>query len=387
MPLRCLLLVTLCAAVHAQSGFVRSGNQPIPGATVTAAQDGKNSVTTTDQDGHYAFPLLGDGAWTVEVQMFGFEPLKKQVDYAKSKSADFNLQLRQSQMAGRMAQAAGNRSNGQANQLESQIQGELNSNQSQAIPPASGQNSNEAFLISGSLSQGLSPNAVPDSGPSPQFGGRDPFSGETPDAPGFGGGAPGGFGGRGGPGGFGGRGGGGPGGAGRRGAGGPQGRQFGNRRQANGIHGMVFFTLNNSALNAKPFSITGLDITQPAYAQGRFGVVAGGPLVIPKLVKDPSTTFFVSYFGTRAKNPSTQVATVPTEPERQGNLFGASAQIFDPTTHQPFAGNVIPLRRLDPIAQKLLGYFPVPNQPGLVNNYERSFGAAKLGQCEFAHPA
>ena len=52
IPLRCLLLVTICAAVHAQSGFVRSGNQPIPGATVTAAQDGKNSVTTTDQDGH-----------------------------------------------------------------------------------------------------------------------------------------------------------------------------------------------------------------------------------------------------------------------------------------------------------------------------------------------
>ena len=113
---------------------------------------------------------------------------------------------------------------------------------------------------------------------------------------------------------------------------------------------MVFFTLNNSALNAKPFSITGQDITQPSYAQGRFGVVAGGPLVIPKLVKDPSTTFFVSYFGTRAKSPSTQVATVPTELERQGNFSGASAQIFDPTTHQPFAGNVIPFARLDPIA-------------------------------------
>jgi len=226
-----LLLVTICAAVHAQSGFVRSGNQTIPGATVTATQDGKNSVTTTDQDGHYAFPSLGDGVWTFEVQMFGFEPAKKQVDYVKSKSADFNLQLRQSPMAGRMAQPAGNRSNGQANQLESQIQSEVNSNQAQSSPPAGGQNSNEAFLISGSLSQGLSPNAVSDSGPNPQFGGRDPFSGETPNVPGFGGGGPGGFGGRGGPGGgFGGRGGGGGGGGGfgRRGEGGQQGRQFGN---------------------------------------------------------------------------------------------------------------------------------------------------------------
>ena len=138
---------------------------------------------------------------------------------------------------------------------------------------------------------------------------------------------------------------------------------------------MMFFNLNNSSLDARPFSITGLDTRQPAYAQSRFGVVAGGPLVIPKLVKDPSTFFFVSYFGTRSRNPSTQVATVPTELQRQGDLSqsiqsGGPVQIFDPSTHQPFAGNVIPVSRLDPVSQKLLTYFPLPNQPGLVNNYE-----------------
>jgi len=79
---------------------------------------------------------------------------------------------------------------------------------------------------------------------------------------------------------------------------------------------MVFFNLNNSALNAHPFSITGQEIAQPAYAQSRFGVVAGGPLVIPKLVKDPSTFFFLSYFGTRARNPYTAVATVPDRPRQ-----------------------------------------------------------------------
>src|SRR5207248_7798591 len=143
-----------------------------------------------------------------------------------------------------------------------------------------------------------------------------PVSGQTPNAPGFGAGgnpgAGGGFGGRGGGGGPGGRGGGPQ----RRGNGGQQGRQFGNRRQANGIHGMVFFNLNNSALNAHPFSITGQEIARPAYAQSRFGVVGGGPLVIPKLVKDPSTFFFLSYFGTRSRNPYTAVATVPTGLER-----------------------------------------------------------------------
>ena len=278
------LATTLCSSLHAQSGFVKSGNQAIPGATVTATQGEKQFVTTTDQDGRYAFSQLGEGPCTVEVQMFGFEPVKKPVDYAKSPAADFSLKLRESPVAARLAQSAGNRANGQ-NQLESQIQSEVSANQPQ--PPSAGtQNGNEAFLISGSLSQGLSQNATADSGP-PQFqsgGTRDPFASQNPNAPGFGGAGPGGFGGPGGGGSGGGRGGfggGGPGGRGGRDGGGQRGarnqqpRQFGNRRQPNGIHGMVFFNLTNSALNARPFSITGLDVPQPAYAQSRFGFVAG----------------------------------------------------------------------------------------------------------------
>ncbi|HKW99295.1 MAG TPA: TonB-dependent receptor, partial [Bryobacteraceae bacterium] len=135
---------------------------------------------------------------------------------------------------------------------------------------------------------------------------------------------------------------------------------------------------NNSALDARPFSITGQDTVQPAYAHARFGMVLGGPLVIPKIVKDTSTFFFLSYFGTRARNPSTQVATVPTALERQGDFSqsiqsGGPVQLYDPTTHQPFAGNLIPLSRLDPIAQKLTGFIPLPNQPGLVNNYQQFY--------------
>ncbi len=375
-----LVVCATCAILHGQSGIVKSANQPIPGATIIATQGDRKIVTTTDPSGRYALPQVADGVWTVTVEMFGFEAAKKQVDYGKTKLLDFNLQLRESPAAARMAQFAGNRAGGQAAvQLDSQIQSEVSSNQAQPATPAGGvQNSNEAFLISGSLSQGLSPNASPDFGPGPQspFGGtRDPFSGQTPNAPGFGGGGNpgGGFGG----GGFGGRGGGGgPGGPQRRGNGAQQqGRQFGNRRQANGIHGMVFFNLNNSALNARPFSISGQEIAQPAYAQSRFGVVAGGPLVIPKLVKDPSTNFFISYFGTRAKNAAPVVTTVPTELERQGNfsqtvLPGIPVQLYDPVTRQPFAQNIIPATRLDPIARKLLSFFPLPNQLGPVNNYE-----------------
>jgi len=213
-PVLFLLLCATCATLYGQSGVVKSANQPIPGATIIATQGDQKIVTTTDPGGLYALPQLAEGTWTVTVEMFGFAPAKKQVDYGKTKLVDFSLQLRESPAAGRMAQFAGNRASGQAaNQLDSQIQSEMSSNQAQTATPSGGtQNSNEAFLISGSLSQGLSPNASPDFGPNPQSklgGTRDPFSGQTPHAPGFGGGGnPGGGGGFGG-GGFGGRGGGG----------------------------------------------------------------------------------------------------------------------------------------------------------------------------------
>ena len=373
-----LILLAVTVGLRAQSGFVRAGNQPLPGATVTATQGSQKVATTTDGSGQYVFPALAAGTWTVEVQMFGFDPAKKEINFEQTKTADFELQLSESPMAGRMARFAGTRAGGQsANQLETQLQTELDATQTPPATPAAaatGQDGNEAFLVSGSLSSGLNPNAPPDflgmpGGPGGP--GRDQLSSQAPNAPGFGGGGPGGPGG-GGPGGFGGGRGGGGGFGGGRGPGGfrgaRQGSQFGNRRAPSAIHGMAYFSLNNSLFNAKPFSITGQDVAQPAYANSRFGVVLGGPLVIPKIVKDTSTQFFLNYTGTRARNPYSAVETVPTALEREGDFSQISQLVLDPTTHQPFPGNLLP--GVDPIAQKLLGYIPLPNQPGLVNNYQ-----------------
>lgn len=346
--------------------MVRSGNQPIPGATVTAAQDGKKFIAVTGEDGYYSFPALGAGGWNVEVTMFGFEPAKQEVNYDKERIANFSLKLRESPLASRLARLGTNGQGG--NQVETQLQNEMNGAQAEAPAVTTGgaQTTDEAFLISGSLSQGLQQNAAPDSGFGMRpglFGGgfQEGAAAQGVNAPGFGGGGGerGGF-----RGGFGGRGG-------RRGGGPQQARQFGNRRQPAGIRGMFFYTLGNSALNAKPFSISGQDLPQPAYASSRIGIVLGGPLVIPKVVKDTKTTFFVNYFGTRARNPFTEVATVPTELQREGNfsqsvLASGPVELFSPK----FTGNIIPPSLLNPIAQKLLAYIPLPNQPGLVNNYE-----------------
>jgi hypothetical protein len=406
-----ILWTALGANLFAQSGFVKSGGQAIPGATVTAAQSAQSFSTVTDGDGHYTFPPLASGAWSVSVEMFGFEPFKKDVNYgAANGPVNFDLQLKESPTLERLRQfasqtGAGGRQpgNGRApgatagdQAFEQELQNSLNA-QNAPTPTTAGESTNESFLISGSLSPGMEQGAQADSGPDVRAfaPGSNGFGGDLANggAPGFGdqatgGGAGfggGGFGGRGGGGGFGGRGGSGrpaePSARnGRRGQVG--GAVFGNRRRRNQqIRGMASFTLQNSALNAKPFSLNGLDVPQAAYAQSRFSLFVGGPLVIPKIVKDPKTQFFLSYFGTRARSPKLFTETVPSLDARAGDLsqatqsLGTSAtsvpiSLFDPTTRQPFAGNVIPSSRLSPIALALLHYYPLPNQPGSANNYQ-----------------
>ena len=411
VELRCLRFASaafaLAVSAWAQSGVVRSGGQPIPGAAVTAVQDGKTLKTVTGADGRYAFAGIAPGGWTITVTMFGFAPQHHNVAVpSASREWNFDLRLAESEAMKRIAAFTQRAASPNANSLDTQIQSAMTSEETAAAPTvaAPAANGNEAFLVGGSLSPGLQANATPDAGLGPPGGPFGPGMGMeagaqgAANAPGFGGpaggpggGGPGGFGGPGGgPGGFGGgRGGFGGGGrfGGPRGGGPPGGRrQFGNRRRPTQIHGLVFATLQNSALNAKPFSFTGQDIAQPAYAQTRYGFVLGGPLTIPKIVNDSKTFFFVSYFGTRARGPVAYVETVPTAAERAGNFSatlesagaaqGLPVEIYDPTTHTPLPGNVIPASRLSSIAQGLLGYIPLPNQPGVVNNYELQGAAA-----------
>jgi len=358
-------------ALWAQSGFVKSANQPIPGATVTTTVQGQKLETTTDAGGHYAFAASPTGECTVEVRMFGFQPATKKSNCAVNDRIDITLELQESPILARLARGGAGTP---GNQLEAELQNEMNAPESApaAAPAASG---SEAFQVSGSLSQGLAPNAQPDfgmlygppgggpggpGGPSGDFGG--PGGGGPPGGP-FGGGTGGG-------GGFGGRFGGPGGPRGGRSAR-PGGAQFGNRRAPSQIHGMFFLTLANSVANAKPFSVTGQVLPQPSYASGRFGFLVGGPLLIPKLVKDPNTFFFINYTGTRSRQQYSSAAeTVPTAEERTGNFSQILTPIYAPGTNVSYPNNTIPSSSLNSIALKLLSYFPMPNQSGLVNNYQ-----------------
>jgi hypothetical protein len=268
---------------------------------------------------------------------------------------------------------------------------------------------NEAFLVNGSLSQGVQsqpndgfglggpglgaggpggPGGNPfggangngfDAGGLPTLGGGAPGGpgGGGPGGGGPGGGGPGGgFGGGGGRGG-GGRGGGGGGRGGGRGRGGPPNRnvQFGNRinrGRGRQFQGSVFYTIGNSVLNARPYSFTsptqlnGDVVPKAAYAANRFGFSGGGPLSIPHLFSSDKTFWFVNYTGNRSKNGFDQVSTVPTAAERMGDFTGVTTLLNGVAT--PVAS--IPAGSINSIASGLLSYIPLPNAPGLRNNYQ-----------------
>ncbi|MBV8905549.1 MAG: carboxypeptidase regulatory-like domain-containing protein, partial [Acidobacteriia bacterium] len=217
-----VVIVLLCAAsqgLFAQSGFVRSGDQPIPGATLTATQGNQTVSVVTDQDGHYGFTLLAPGKWTVTIEIFGFETLSKDVDYSAEKGpVNFNLQLKPSRLLERLQQYAArhkeatgsetpsgsrtraslnNSANRQPGQpVDQELENELNSQQqSFAPPPTNNQGANESFLVSGSLSPGMAQGREPDSGPDMRSmrPGSNAFEDSgaafgTPNVPGFGGG-------------------------------------------------------------------------------------------------------------------------------------------------------------------------------------------------------
>lgn len=144
----------------------------------------------------------------------------------------------------------------------------------------------------------------------------------------------------------------------------------------NQFHGTLFDFFRNTVLNAAGY----FSPVNPKYIQNQFGGSVGGP------IRKNKTFFFFDYQGTRNIQGIPSLAQVPTLDERKGifteSFPGAPAvPIYDPkttrtdpatgfTVRDQFPGNVIPSYRINPIATKMLSYFPPPNVTGvLAANY------------------
>lgn len=141
---------------------------------------------------------------------------------------------------------------------------------------------------------------------------------------------------------------------------------------SNDLHGTAFEFLRNEKLDALNY-FTPAGAAKPPFKRNQFGFSLGGPVTIPRVYHGRNKTFFFGdYEGSRIRETSTVVSTIPTLRMRTGDfseLLTRSRAINDPLTGQPFAGNMIPTTRLDPVALKLMSLYPTPLNGNLANNY------------------
>jgi hypothetical protein len=315
--------LTTCSLASATEhrGQVTFSSLPVPGVTVTATQDDKKFVAVTDENGLYSFPDLTNGTWTIEVEMVGFSPITGQVLIGPNAPAAPPWELKMLPLDQIKAETkavvpapgetAPQVQNNQTNQPDKNAQAKppvATPAVAEATPQEStDQRAADGFLINGSTNNGAA----------------SPFA---------------------------------------------QLAAFGNNRSGGRslYNGGIGAIINNSVLNASPFSLSGLTTPKPNTNQITVVANFGGPIKIPHVVKNGGS-FVVGYVWTRNANDLTQSALVPTLAERGGDLSqalnaqGQPLQFVNPATGLPFPGNMVPV---SPQAQTLLNLFPKPNIVG-----------------------
>jgi len=155
----------------------------------------------------------------------------------------------------------------------------------------------------------------------------------------------------------------------------------------NDFHGTAFEYFQNDKLNANQTELNQpMTLAGQYYPKGlkgpnhinHFGATASGPYYIPKLVNTRNRAFWMlSWESMRQRSADPGVVTFPIMDIRGGDftrLFNANGQqvlIYDPYstradgTRTPIVGNRIPTSQLDPVAVKLLSYYPAPSSAGV----------------------
>jgi trimeric autotransporter adhesin len=418
------------------TGIIRtSDGSPVPGATVRLIATDTNKVwlSWTDESGKFEFPQIVEGSYRIEANQLGFVKTSVSVQIPIVPSAPIGLVIRVATLAELSAkpgasfpsgarphpngsgsgQPAANSPNSSAsgtgsrkgngargqqvpagvanamreglagggfeqteltgegtNPQTSESNGTANDESQAQASLSTVVNSNatsESFLLQGTVGQGLVAG-----GP-----GGNGLSGILPGTPGDQNGR----GGRGGPGQLFGQGGGpgaggfgGPGGPAGGGGGGAGGRGRLGRQTVNRIRFSFYDRYENSAFDAKPYSITGNEVPKPSHFDERFGANLGGPLKIPHVYDGSNKTyFFINYQHDTQSSALDTYSTVPTAAERTGDFCGLGVTLFDPLSN--FSGPRTPLGNgcqvpvINSAAAGLLAFYPLPNLPGTVQNF------------------
>jgi hypothetical protein len=366
------------------SGNVRNGKILLPGVSVTAANTltGKKYSVVTATSGTFQLSGLPRGRYVVRVEFMGFATVTQEVvlnpeNPSGKVEAELILASRQQEQQAEAAQVArrGFQSLAMSGALFA-LTGEGTAGGGSGLGGSSNDASGLPLNGAGTDSPTESVSISGAQGRTQDFGGgseqdleeriqefRDRMQREG------GGNLQGG--GQGGPGG------GGPGGGQNVGFGGGGGGpiaigRIGRNFNINQPHGFLYFQDDNSALDARSYSLTGIPTEKASYNTAKFGANIGGPLNIPKIFNGGNKWFFFAgWTGSRGSTPYDYFSTVPTIPERGGdfstatNNNGTPVQIFNPQTGQQFQNDGV-LNAIDPAdissaAKSLLQFIPLPN--------------------------
>ena len=333
-----LMASSFAAFPGGYQGQVSFNGFAVPGATVTATQDDKKFVAVTDDQGVFTFPDITNGSWTLQVEMSGFATMKDQVVIGANAPVAPPWELKMLPLDDMKAEvrAAAPPPSAATPQPKpedtkstpangtSKTPGKVDATKSvakngapgtpaatpgQTAPPAAAappveepdQRAADGFLINGSVNNGAA----------------SPFA---------------------------------------------QMAAFGNSRAGGRslYNGGIGMTLDNSALDASPYSLSGHAVAKTAFNRITGLATFGGPIKIPHLIKN-GPFFNVNYQWTRNNNDSISQGLVPTVAERGGDLSALPNPIFNPLTNTAFLNNQIPI---SPQAAALLNLYPQPNIVG-----------------------
>jgi len=310
--LTCLMLPCRVLAAEYQ-GAVTFNGLPLPGATVTATQDGKKFVTVTDEQGLYSFadlPNSPDGAnstWTIRIEMVGFAAMQQDVTVAPTsataapvaplelKMLPVDAMIAQTKIVkvetGQEALPQAPAPGAAAAPAKKAAAKSSDAGASAAPAPSESASSSDGFLVNGSVN-----NAA---------------TSQFTLAPAFG----------------------------------------NNRTGSKSLYNSsIFAQIDNSAFDARPYSLTPFNTPKSAYNKVTGGFTFGGPLNIPRFMPH-GPNFFVAYQWTRNHLAATDSALVPTA--AQGT---------------PPPGSV---------AAHLLALYPQPT-PGLAGNAQYNYQTSVL---------
>ncbi len=154
------------------------------------------------------------------------------------------------------------------------------------------------------------------------------------------------------------------------------------RSGTNRFHGDLFEYIRNDVFDARAF----FDTTKQPLRRNQYGATLHGPVLLPRIYNGRDRTFFLfSWEAYREVLGQSNIGRVPTALERSGDfsqsvvpITGAKLYLRDPlatgtcnatNAASCFPGNVMPASRFDPIALKLMAYYPLPNRGDGPNNF------------------